>query len=93
MYNLSAEYYDAIYLAMKDYAAETGLLKQVIEAHLHSPGRQLLDIACGTGLHLLHLKDDFQAEGMDISPEMIEVARRRLPDTPLHVGDMVDFSL
>lgn len=93
MYNLSAELYDAIYLAMKDYEAETGLLKQIIFTHLHSTGKQLLDIACGTGLHLLHLKDDFQAEGMDISPEMIEVARRRLPDTPLHVGDMADFSL
>mgnify|MGYP000850987539 FL=1 len=93
MYQLSAEYYDAIYLAMKDYAAETNLLKQIIFAHLQTDGRRLLDIACGTGLHLEQLQTDFQVEGMDISAEMIEVARRRLPGIPLHVGDMANFSL
>ncbi|CAL1241705.1 class I SAM-dependent methyltransferase [Candidatus Methylocalor cossyra] len=48
----------------------------IIRRLLHGVGRELLvEIGCGTGLHLLALADDFcRAHGTDLSPEMIRRA-------------------
>ena len=40
--------------------------------------RTLVDAACGTGLHLKHLAGHFRVEGLDIRPELLEIARERL---------------
>ena len=66
MYAQSIRYYDQIY-AGKDYSVEAAYLREVIAAHQRSAGRRLLDVACGTGRHLEHLKTHFAAEGLDIS--------------------------
>jgi SAM-dependent methyltransferase len=57
-----------------------------------SGARTLLDVACGTGAHLEHLAG-YEAEGLDLDPEMLAVARERLPKVAFHEGDMVDFDL
>lgn len=54
----------------------------------------LLDVACGTGLHLQHLAPRFgHVEGLDLNERMLALARDRLPGVPLHHGDMLDFDL
>jgi SAM-dependent methyltransferase len=53
----------------------------------------LLDVACGTGRHLEHLRRWYAVEGVDLSRAMLERAEARLPGVPLHVGDMRDFAL
>jgi SAM-dependent methyltransferase len=53
----------------------------------------LLDVACGTGRHLEHLRNHFRVEGLDLSPEMLEIARKRCPGIPFHEGTLVDFQL
>jgi SAM-dependent methyltransferase len=53
----------------------------------------LLDIACGTGRHIGYFKTDFQVEGLDISEELLELARQRNPDLLFHQADMVHFEL
>jgi SAM-dependent methyltransferase len=53
----------------------------------------LLDVACGTGRHLEQLREWYAVEGLDLDPAMLERARSRLPDVPLHEGDMRDFAL
>ena len=53
----------------------------------------LLDVACGTGRHLEFLQQHFQVEGLDLSPDMLEVARARCPGVPFHEGSFVDFHL
>jgi SAM-dependent methyltransferase len=94
MYAKSAEIYDAIYEAIgKDYAEEAERLHQLIQEHKRSSGNALLDVACGTGGHLEHLKRWYDVEGLDISPEMLKVARRQLQDVPLYQGDLLDFKL
>lgn len=50
-------------------------------------------MACGTGKHLEHLQRRYAVEGLDISPELLDIARTRLPGIVLHQGDMVDFDL
>lgn len=92
MYAKSAAFYDALY-RFKHYAAESERLHHLIEAHRRGDGAALLDVGCGTGKHLVHLQTWYQVEGLDVEPELLTVARGRLPDVPFHVGDMVDFTL
>ncbi len=91
-YTQSARWYDVIY-SEKDYAAESAILTGVIHQHLHSGGRKLLDAACGTGRHIEHLKQIFEVEGLDIRPELLEVAAMRNPEIPFHCADMTAFDL
>jgi SAM-dependent methyltransferase len=92
MFTKSARFYDVLY-SWKDYAAETEKLVEFVRARAQRPAVTLLDVACGTGAHLAHLRDYFQVEGVDIEPEMLNVARERLPGVPLTQSDMVDFDL
>ncbi len=92
MYAELAKYYDKIY-AFKDYRAEAEKLTVLIRDDLRCPGKRLLDVACGTGRHLQYLRVHFQVEGLDISPEMIQLAREQLPGVPFHVADMANFDL
>lgn len=55
------------------------------------PGRvgRYLDFACGTGRITSTVAPLCEvAVGVDISPSMLEVARRKLPSTQFHLGDL-----
>lgn len=91
-YDQMAAIYDLLY-EWKDYAREANLLRWIIAAKKRSAGNALLDVACGSGKHLAELRRDFSVEGMDLSEDLLSVARQRLPDVPLHHGDMIDFAL
>ncbi len=91
MFSRSARWYDAIY-EWKDYAAEARRLCAIIEAE--RPGAAtLLDVGCGTGRHLEHLRSAYRVEGLDLDPRLLAIAGERLPGVPLHVGDMLTFHL
>lgn len=95
MYTRLADLYDVIY-AKKDYATEARLIHGVIDRCARTPRRErrmLLDVACGTGVHLSHLRTWYDVEGVELSPWMLTVARRRLPDVPLFQYDMRHFDL
>jgi len=90
-FDKSAEFYDAIY-SWKDYIGESAKLREIID--LRAPAAAtLLDVACGTGHHLELLRDSYSVEGVDIEPSLLDIARRRLPGVPLHMGDMRTFNL
>ena len=91
MFKKTARFYDVIY-SYKDYQAESVRVATLIGER--SPNaRTLLDVACGTGMHLKHLISHFDAHGLDADPEMLAIARERVPDVPLHEADMADFDL
>lgn len=91
-YQKSAAHYDAIY-GFKDYARESDILHGLIQAHKRSVGNRLLEVACGTGAHLTHLRPHYQAQGLDLSEEMLTVAREKNPDMTFSQGDMRTFDL
>lgn len=91
MFSKSAAFYDALY-SWKDYATEAGTLRGIIAARAPR-AESLLDVACGTGHHLEHLRSWYSVEGVDVEPSLLEVARGRLPGVPLHMGDMRTFNL
>ncbi len=93
MFSQTAQYYDTIYLTMKDYGAEAAKLTVFIHQYSRSTGNRLLDVACGTGLHLSYLKQHFQVEGLDLDEQLLGIARQRNPEVPLHQADMIDFDL
>jgi SAM-dependent methyltransferase len=91
VFSRSARIYDAVY-SYKDYAAEVDRFHGVIQER--SPGAAtLLDIACGTGKHLEGFRRWYAVEGVDLDEGLLDVARERLPDVPLHVADMCSFAL
>lgn len=92
MFAKSAAFYDAIY-GFKDYAAEAQMVHGLIQRHLRSTGNRLLDIGCGTGAHLQHLKQHYTVEGLDLDPELLAVARARNPGVTFHQADMTHFEL
>src|SRR5438046_825993 len=62
------------------------------------PVRRVVDIACGTGPHLMRLADrGYRMSGLDLSPRNVEFLRERLAakghEGELVVGDMTDFRL
>ncbi|MFC2078020.1 class I SAM-dependent methyltransferase [Candidatus Bipolaricaulota bacterium] len=92
MFEKTARYYDKIY-AFKDYAAEVRTLIGFVKRELGEARGCLLDVACGTGKHLEFLRESFEVEGLDLSPELLDVARERLPDVRFHCADMRDFEI
>ena len=94
MYGRSAEIYDLLYTAtgIKNFAAEAADLHAVIGSA--RPGAtSLLDVACGTGALLAEMRRWYAVEGVDLSPDMLAVARRRLPDIALTEADMRTLDL
>jgi SAM-dependent methyltransferase len=94
VYAKSAAVYDALYLARgKDYAAEAAAVHALIQQRKRSHGQSLLDVGCGTGGHLAHFARWYDAEGLDLSAEMLAAARDKCSGVPLHRADMTDFDL
>jgi ubiquinone/menaquinone biosynthesis C-methylase UbiE len=91
-YSKLARIYDALY-SFKNYEAEAKRLREIITEKKTSPGNALVDVACGTGTHLSFLKKYYAVEGVDFTPEMLEVARARHPEIIFHEGDMRGFDL
>lgn len=91
MYELPAEVYDQLH-EDKDYEGEAQRVRTVIERW--RPGaRTVLDVACGTGSHLMWLRHHYACEGLDINRALLARAVQRLPGVPLHLADMESFAL
>lgn len=91
-----AEIYDALY-SSKDYSLETDYLFTLLG---DLSGKSVLDIGCGTGRYAEEFaKRNVNVFGIDLSPEMINVAnkRRSILTTPIkenltyQVGDARNF--
>lgn len=92
LYNQLAPYYDLIY-AGKDYAGEARYLVRLIEKHQRSSGKELLEIACGTGRYLEFFAPGFTCTGLDLNPAMLRIARKRVKKATLVQGDMLTMKL
>lgn len=92
MYGARAALYDAIY-QWKDYRAEAERLRALLGAEGVREGGRILEAACGTGAHLVHLREWYEVAGFDLSEGMLEIARGKLAGVPLFRADMADFAL
>lgn len=92
-FSKSALYYDVIYARKKNYKVETKRLEKLIRRYKRSHDKELLDVACGTGVHVSFLGRKFDVEGLDIDSKLLSIARRRNPGVRFHHGDMTRFNL
>lgn len=92
IYTHLAKYYDRIY-SWKNYKKETKKIIHLIKQYKKVPGRDLLDIGCGTGKHIEYLKNSYSILAMDASKEMLDVARKNIMGVSFKQGDMVNFNL
>jgi ubiquinone/menaquinone biosynthesis C-methylase UbiE len=68
------------------------LNRRALELAPAGPGDRVLDVGCGTGAHLAGYRErGADCTGLDLSPAMLEVARRRLPGADLRIGDATDL--
>ena len=57
-------------------------------------GKNILDAGCGFGDFYVYLMEEFQIHdyvGIDISSDMVKIARERYPDVSFYHGDILDF--
>ncbi|MER5268771.1 class I SAM-dependent methyltransferase [Actinosynnema sp. NPDC002837] len=89
-----AAVYDLVYSERgQDFASEAELVTTLVRDR--APGAaSLLDVGCGTGEHLVTLAKHFtHVEGVDLAEPMVAVARAKLPDVAVHIGDMTALDL
>lgn len=90
MYDQLAPYYDRLY-ANKDYKKECEFLKTVFR-HCKVDPKTILDIGCGTGTHCSELSNlGYGAHGIDISPEMISIAKCKYSNGSFSIADVRDM--
>ena len=89
-----AEYHESFSPTVNPYRAmvwrlERRALDEILRRHLGTRPVTHLDFACGTGRVLEHLGDRVSAAtGVDVSPSMMEVARKVAPQAELVEADL-----
>lgn len=92
MYGEFAKHYDRIY-SYKDTAREVRFILAAMNRH-GIVGKDILDVACGTGRHAEILaKRGFAVVGIDKNEGMLRVARRRAANVTFLRGDMRTFRM
>ena len=92
MYTKSADVYDAFY-SWKDYWKEAAGLDAVIRQHARLAPTTVLEVGSGTGGFVDAFQRFYRYEGLDVSLEMLAVARRKYPAVLFHQADMAAFDL
>ena len=83
-YRRVANIYDRLFESLT-----SGLRLIGVRMFLPKKGMKVLDVGCGTGIHLdMYRRFNCKLYGIDTSPSMLDVARSRLGDkAELHLGD------
>jgi 2-polyprenyl-3-methyl-5-hydroxy-6-metoxy-1,4-benzoquinol methylase len=80
-----AKYYDIIY-ADKDYGKECDFLEEIFKKYLKSKPKTILDCGSGTGGHAILLaKRGYEVTGIDLSEEMINIAKEKASKNNVNV--------
>lgn len=84
-------YYDH-FCADIDYAGQCAFARRVFETFASSGAHEYLDLACGTGQHLLEMQQHgFVPHGLDNSAQMLALAAQRCPSAALQLCDLAAF--
>ncbi|MCL6610078.1 MAG: methyltransferase domain-containing protein [Peptococcaceae bacterium] len=91
-----AAVYDCLVTGV-DFEGWADYVEEILRRFGHRPAG-VLDLACGTGNTLLPMAlRGYEAAGVDLSPQMVDLARRKAAGCGVkidyHVGDIRDFRL
>jgi SAM-dependent methyltransferase len=88
-YESFGRFYDAVMGDRAQPAAQ--LLKLIRKANPNA--KNVLELGCGTGSILKCLQHHYSVSGLDLSPGMLSIARRKVPAARLFRQDMIDFHI
>jgi len=77
----------------KEYGVYCEKVSRIFEETARNPIKTVLDIGCGGGKNLYHLKKRYAVTGLDLSPHMLSLANDLNPTCETILGDMRSFSL
>ncbi len=92
IYKVMGKYYDEMY-SWKDYEKESQRIVEIVTDFKTSDGETLLDVGCSTGGHIEYLRQQYEVTGVDLSEDMLEVAREKLKDVQFFRQDMRKLDL
>src|SRR5688572_28228822 len=94
MFSESAALYDLIYRSFKNYTDEAAQVARLLR-EANPAVRTVLDVGCGTAEHAAILTRDhgFLVDGLDLDPELLAVARAKLPEARFYERDMAAFEV
>jgi len=79
--------------SVEDYRGESEMLLRLARERAAVEVRTLLDVGCGAGKNLAYFAKELEVTGLDLSEDMLDLARRAVPGAELVRGDMRDFDL
>ncbi|NNC03653.1 class I SAM-dependent methyltransferase [Corallococcus exiguus] len=86
VYGEIASAYEVLYPALHRYGDRVErFLAEVVK-----PGMRVLDVGCGPGLHTRGLDASVDVVGLDVAPEMLELAKRSRPSGTWRVHSYLD---
>ena len=72
--------------------ASHGILRSLKEAKIHDG--KVVDIGCGSGIWAgILLEQGYEAHGIDLSPDMINLAKENAPGASFEVGSFLDCTI
>lgn len=77
----------------EEYEEEVRYFVDAIEKHARGECKRMLHLGCGAGGHDYQFKKYFEITGVDISPEMLNLAREINPEVRYILGDMREVRL
>lgn len=91
---VAASYSDMLRDGLAGYPYLRGALALFADMVQAGGGGPVADVGCGPGHVTAHLRDlGVDAFGIDLSPAMVDLARRDHPDLRFEVGSMTDLDL
>ena len=84
-----AKYYD---LFTGDHASIIKSVMSLIYQTQYKKNLSILELACGTGTILKLFPKQYTLHGLDIAPSMVALAKKKVPNAKIVVGDMTNFS-
>lgn len=91
LYNELASYYFALENVHRNFNQEISFLEKYLP---HNSRKEIVDLGCGSGEHLARLsEEEYDVIGIDLSENMLAIARERYPDLRVIKDDMANLTI
>jgi ubiquinone/menaquinone biosynthesis C-methylase UbiE len=90
LYNQKAHVYHELYKEIFDYEKEFSMFHDVLKNHSIKVSK-VLELGCGSGSVTKYFMEEYECVGLDLSPDMINIAEEIYPKGNFMQGDMRDL--